>query len=193
MITDIDQLDLNKRYTYADYLTWQFKERVELIMGRIFRMSPAPSRQHQKISTVLQGEIYLFLKNNSCSVFAAPFDVRLPVSREEGKTDTVVQPDISVICDESKLDDRGCNGSPDLVIEILSPGNTRKEMKEKFELYEASLIPEYWMVDPEHESITVYTLSDAQKYTGSKPYVEGEQVLSSVLKDFHLEVKEVFG
>jgi Uma2 family endonuclease len=142
MITDISQLDPKGYYTYQDYLSWHFKERVELLLGRIFKISPAPSMRHQQISRNLTVELHSQLKVKGCQVFAAPFDVRLPVSRQKGTADTVVQPDLCVICDPNNIDERGCKGAPDLVVEILSPGNTRKEMKEKFELYEASLVQE---------------------------------------------------
>jgi len=192
-ITSLSQLDPNGYYTYADYITWKFQERVELLLGQIMKMSPAPNLRHQEISGYLFNNLYVFFKGNRCKVFAAPFDVRLPVSKKKGKSDTVVQPDIVVICDESKLDEQGCNGAPDLVIEILSPGNTRKEMKDKFELYEASLIPEYWIVDPEREAITVYSLDSSNKYVGSKPYVAEETFGSAAIDGLSIVVEEVFG
>ena len=100
-ITDISQLDITKSYTYADYLTWQFNDRVELIMGKIFNMSPAPSSQHQHITVAISSSIYQFLRNKPCKVFPAPFDVLLPDS--SGVKNTVVQPDIMVVCDPSKI------------------------------------------------------------------------------------------
>ena len=123
MVTDINDLDLTKRYTYNDYLTWQFDEMVELIRGRVFRMSPAPLSAHQLISMEISGQIYDYLKGKKCKVVTAPFDVRLPLPPDrqtDAKIDTVVQPDICVICDLSKIDRRGCLGAPDWVIEILS-------------------------------------------------------------------------
>ena len=134
MVTHFKDLDLSKKYTYADYLTWQFQERVELIRGRIFKMSPAPNRKHQRISRDILVELTLFLRKKSCEVYNAPFDVRLPLpidKRTNDKIDTVIQPDIAVICDTSKLDKQGCIGAPDIIVEILSPGNTKREMKEK--------------------------------------------------------------
>src|SRR5215217_1614082 len=148
-ITDINQLDLEGTYTYADYLLWRFEERLELIKGKIFKMSPAPNRRHQTILGHLHLPIGSFFKNHYCQVFLAPFDVRLPKKNQntsDGKIYTVVQPDLCIICDESKLDDRGCLGAPDLIVEILSPGNSRKEMDNKFELYEECGVREYWLV-----------------------------------------------
>jgi Uma2 family endonuclease len=131
-ITSFSQLDPQLKYTYADYLLWQFQDRVELIKGYIRQMT-APSVRHQRISGRIYGSLWAFLKNKRCDVFAAPFDVRLPLPihlQKGDKIDTVVQPDICIICDRSKLDDKGCIGAPELIVEILSPGNSRKEMRE---------------------------------------------------------------
>lgn len=158
-ITNINQLDpLYGVYSYADYLLWKFKERVELFKGKLFKMS-APSAVHQEISMKLAGELYQFLKGKDCKVFHAPFDVRLLKEAQEDKDIyTVVQPDICVVCDSEKIDNRGCEGVPDLVIEILSPGNSKKEMKFKYALYEEAKVPEYWIIDPDHQNILVYIL-----------------------------------
>src|ERR1700761_3418608 len=121
---ELADLDINKVYSYADYLKWNFKERVELIKGKLFKMSPAPNRMHQKLSVHITGHLWNYLRGNTCNLYSAPFDVRLP-RKSANDTDiiTVLQPDICVICDESKLDDKGCLGAPDIVVEILSPGN----------------------------------------------------------------------
>ena len=195
MITKFEDLDLSKKYTYADYLTWQFQERVELLRGRIFKMSPSPNTKHQRISREIFLEIGFFLRKKSCEVFSAPFDVRLPLPPKKikkGKTDTVVQPDITIVCDKSKLDKQGCNGAPDLVVEILSPGNTKKEMKNKLEVYQYAEIPEYWVVHPTEEYVIVYTLNDKKKYIGSTPYTDEDIVKSKVLKGFELNLSDVF-
>jgi Uma2 family endonuclease len=139
----VDEPDPSYAYTYADYLQWKFEERLELFRGKIFRLS-APNRVHQQISGNLFATIYTFLKTNPCKVFHAPFDVRLPVKnkKKDEEITTVVQPDICIICDETKLDSRGCCGAPDVCIEILSPGNSRKEIRLKHELYEeAAYLP----------------------------------------------------
>jgi hypothetical protein len=160
-ITDINQLDpLYGVYSYADYLLWKFKERVELFKGKLFKMS-APSALHQEVSMKLSGELYQFLKGKDCKVFHAPFDVRLLKEAKEDKDIyTVVQPDICVVCDPEKIDKRGCEGAPDLVIEILSLGNSKKEMKFKYALYEEAKVPEYWIIDPDHQNVLVYVLKD---------------------------------
>jgi len=188
MITDFNQLDLTKSYTYKDYLSWDFPERVELILGKIFKMSPGPSRYHQEVSSNLHHFFSNFLWEKSCRLYSAPFDVVL----KKGAKTTVVQPDLCVVCDESKLDDQGCNGAPDLVVEILSPGNSTREMKEKFLLYEKNGVQEYWIVDPANKDVLVYTLNKQKKYIGSKPFVAGEFVETQVLKGLEMDVVDVF-
>ncbi len=142
IVTQFSDLDPEGHYTYADYLLWQFQERVELIKGRVFKMSPAPNMSHQRVSGNLSRELLNYFYKKNCQVCIAPFDVRLPVKDKKGRQSTVVQPDICVICDESKLDEQGCNGAPDWVIEILSPGNSRMEMREKFRVYEEAGVRE---------------------------------------------------
>lgn len=131
IITNINQLDLKGSYTYADYLLWQFKDRVELFRGKVFKMSTAASSFHQDTSMKLTHEMLKAFKNEPCKLFAAPFDVRL-INFKESKANqsitNVIQPDLCVICDKSKIDDKGCIGAPDLIIEILSPDNSKKEM-----------------------------------------------------------------
>ena len=172
-ITNINQLDpLYGVYSYADYLLWKFKERVELFKGKLFKMS-APSALHQEISMRLAGELYQFFKGKDCKVFHAPFDVRLlKESQDDKNIYTVVQPDICVVCDPEKIDKRGCDGDPDLVVEILSPGNSKKEMKYKYALYEEAQVPEYWIIDPDHQNVLVYILKDG-KYLNPINIVEG--------------------
>lgn len=164
MITDSSQLDPNGTYTYADYLKWQFDESVELIRGKLYRMSPAPKRMHQSASGNLSYLIRQHFDNQQCRVYDAPFDVRLPVQSKK-KPDqiyTVVQPDISVICDPAKLDDDGCLGAPDWIIEITSPRTAKKDFDEKFHLYEESGVREYWIVQPKEKAINVYTLENGE-------------------------------
>ena len=193
-ITKFSQLDLTKQYSYADYLTWQFKERVELIRGWISKMSPAPSTGHQSISSVFQGEIYSYLKKSTCKLFAAPFDVRLIDSKKSKNNQqvvTVVQPDICVICNEKKLDERGCIGAPDLIIEIVSPGNSKKEMKTKHELYEENGVREYWIANPLEKNIMLYVLK-AKKYHLKKIYFDDDTIESVLFKGLVIDLKEIF-
>lgn len=193
-ITSIDQLDPNATYSYADYLKWQIDERIELIKGKIFRMSPASATRHQLIA----GEIHFLLKGHlrrkSCKVFFAPFDVRLtPLQKtESNKIYTVVQPDVCVVCDLTKIDSKGCIGAPDLIVEVLSPGNTDKEMKEKFEIYEENGVKEYWLIEPDHHIVLVYKLNEEGKFIGLKPFIESEILTSEVVEGFQVLVKDIF-
>ena len=191
MITDINQLDFNKTYTYADYLLWQFSERVELIKGKIFEMSPAPNLRHQTYLGNLYVILRSFLQKNKCKIFVAPFDVRLSKKRKDKLVETVVQPDICVICDLSKLDDRGCIGSPDLIIEILSPSTKKKDITDKYELYEQNGVKEYWIVDADHQTLLKYVLQN-KKYIGEKILDASENVTSTIFPDLIIELSEVF-
>jgi len=148
-IMQLSDLDLSKTYTYADYLKWTFDDRLELIKGKIFKMSPAPGSIHQIISGILFAELFNYLKGKACKVFSAPYDVRLTRrSIDDKNIVTVVQPDICVVCDPKKNDTKGCIGSPDIVIEILSPGNNKKELQNKYEVYEEAGVLEYWIIHP---------------------------------------------
>ena len=127
-------LKLEERFTYGDYLTWDDGERWELIDGVPYNMSPAPTVRHQAISRELSTEFALYLRGKPCQLFAAPFEVRLPeVDESDELVETVVQPDLSIICDKSKLDEAGCRGAPDLIVEILSPSTAHKDLKVKFD------------------------------------------------------------
>jgi Uma2 family endonuclease len=188
----VDQLDPNGYYTYTDYLCWTFPERVELFKGKPFKMSPAPNRRHQTISGRLYAHMFFYFSQNGCDIFSAPFDVRLPVSLKPGRVDTVVQPDICVVCDQGKLDKQGCNGAPDLVVEILSPGNELHEMREKFTLYETSGVREYWLVFPDSETVIPYVLNDGNTYIGLQPKTHSEQLVSHMFPEFRLNLATVF-
>lgn len=181
------------RHTYADYLTWEMEEMVELIKGKVFRKAAAaPRRIHQKLAGNLYTELNLFLKGKKCEAYIAPFDVRLPVSsKKDDKVHTVVQPDVCVVCDPEKLDERGCIGAPDLVVEVLSPGNKQLELQHKYEVYEESGIKEYWLLDPEGQTLLIYTLK-AGKYEASRLMTSGDIAKSSVVDGFELDLEEFF-
>jgi Uma2 family endonuclease len=191
MVTSLGQLDPNGTYTYADYLLWQFEERVELLRGKVRQMS-APSRKHQLISTGLTRLFANALWKSPCKVFHAPFDVRLSRISDNKAVTTVVQPDLCVICDINKLDDRGCNGAPDLVIEILSPGNSRTEMKDKYELYQEAGVLEYWIVSPIEKTIQIFQLNEQGIYIGLQPKVEGDVATTPIIPNLEVDVAEVF-
>ena len=185
-------LNPNGIYTYADYLTWQVAERIELIKGKIWKMSPAPSSYHQRMSTKLIYRLQGYFEDKSCEVFAAPFDVtftKAGESKEAAKT--VLQPDLCVICDLSKIDQRGCNGAPELVVEILSPGNSRHEMKRKYAIYEEYGVQEYWVVHPEEETVQIYTLEDGI-FRGHQPVFKEDTISSHLFPDFCVDLKDIF-
>lgn len=191
-ITDLSQLDLDKSYTYADYLTWQLQERIELIKGKIFKMSPAPNTMHQKVSTRTLVTLVGCFGDKKCQVFSAPFDVRLfKKSKNDKQVTTVVQPDLCVICDENKLDEKGCIGSPDLVVEILSPGNSKKEMRNKYDLYEEYGVKEYWIIFPHEQVLQIYTLKNG-KYIALRPLVPSDIITSELWKEMDFDVAKLF-
>ncbi|MEP0367532.1 MAG: Uma2 family endonuclease [Cyclobacteriaceae bacterium] len=192
-IDDISLLEPEATYSYADYLKWTFDERVELIKGKIFKMSPAPRRNHQSIAITISSEIFNFLKGKSCKVYSAPFDVRFPNNPTDSdeQTYTVVQPDICVICDSEKLDDTGCKGAPDLIVEILSPSTSSKDLNEKFYLYEEHGVQEYWVIYPGENVLEIYDLKDG-KYVSRGKFVKENTVTSDILKGLEIKLEEVF-
>ncbi len=194
MITKFEDLDLTKQYSYADYLTWQFQERLELIKGHIYKMTPAPARRHQQIVWNITGLFWEKFKKGPCKVYQAPFDVRLPKKGQvsDKQTFTVVQPDLCVICDLNKLDDRGCVGAPDLVVEILSPGNTKKEMKQKFDVYQEAGVKEYWLVQPDDRNVFQYVLNEDGIYIGLHPLTDEDILVSRAFPDFEIELAQLF-
>ncbi|WP_326492738.1 Uma2 family endonuclease [Algoriphagus sp. PAP.12] len=166
---------------------------VELIHGKIFKKAAAaPRRSHQIVSGALFYQIFKFLEGKKCHVYSAPFDVRFP---KESKADkdvfNVVQPDISVICDLSKLDEMGCLGAPDLVVEILSPANSKTELRYKYSLYEEFGVNEYWIIHPIECTLLIYTLKDG-RFQSSRPYSKGDEVQSQAVQGFELELDDIF-
>lgn len=194
IITNIDDLDLNGSYTYADYLLWQFSERLEIIKGKIFKMSPAPSSSHQRVSMKLTRELDKYFYNLSCEIFVAPFDVRLinfKKSTSDNQILTVVQPDLCIICDKLKVDEKGCLGAPNLIIEILSKGNSKKDLTIKFDLYEENGVQEYWLVNPSEKDVHIYTLQNG-KYIGSRPFIMETEIQSPTFPELKFEVDKIF-
>jgi len=176
-------------FTYADYRDWELAEgeRYELIHGEAFAMS-APGALHQLVLGELFAQFHAYLKGRPCKVFPAPYDVRL-FYREDGGDDTVVQPDITVVCDEKKRGGEGCRGAPDLVVEILSPSNTAIEMQRKFGLYRTAGVREYWIVDPENRELTTYGFAEN---LGFSVYKSGDTVSSAVLEGLRVALDQVF-
>lgn len=182
------------RFTYGDYLEWPDDERWELIDGVPYNMTPAPSRRHQQMSGELVRQIGNFLRDHNCEGYAAPFDVRLPEADELDEDVTnVVQPDIVVVCDVDKLDDRGCRGAPDFIIEIVSPSTAAKDQIEKPALYERSGVKEYWVVHPTDNLVTIRLLQQDGRY-GVPVILEGKGCVEvRTLPGLLLDLNRVFG
>ena len=188
-------LDINKRYTYADYLTWADDKMRELIDGIVKLMSPAPNAKHQEMC----GKLFLRLgtiierNNGNCKIFPAPFDVRLPKNGEKSDNQiyNVVQPDICVICDPTKIEERGCLGAPDLIVEIQSISTSKYDLNEKFNLYESSGVKEYWVVYPYEEGIVVYLLQADGKYDKGTTYKNGK-IPVSIFDGCEIDMKKIF-
>jgi Uma2 family endonuclease len=180
----------NELFNYGDYLSWPDDENWELIEGIPFNMSPAPSPTHQEISMNLSSEIHQLLKKKGgkCKVFTAPFDVRLPEKDQlDEETQSVVQPDISVICNPEKIDDKGCKGAPDFIAEIVSPSTVKIDMKFKLHLYEKHKVPEYWIILPSENTVQVYQLNDKKKYGRAEVYFK-DDAIPLKLQDYSFEI-----
>ena len=149
-----DEFDKNSRYTYSDYLQWEGQQRYQLINGESFMMA-SPSVTHQAILMELSLKFGNWLQGKTCRVFASPLDVRL-FPKDDNSDDTVVQPDLLVVCDKSKIGKGSINGAPDLVIEIVSPSNTHSELFYKFQYYLEAKVQEYWVIDPETKKAQVH-------------------------------------
>jgi Uma2 family endonuclease len=192
-ITSIKQLDPNGTYTYADYLTWRFEQMVELIKGKLFVIGRTQLTKHQECSTRLVGETLLIIKNEDCQLYYAPFDVRLVKGKKNNKDIiTVVQPDICVICDENKIDEKGCLGSPDWIIEILSPSTAKKDYNEKYNLYEENKVKEYWIVNPDANTVNQYVLNKKGKYIDAGFYGRNDKIKSGTFSNVVIDLKMVF-
>ena len=189
-ITRLDQLNEDSfEYSYNDYLKWQFQERVELIMGKIFPMS-APNTPHQSLINDISYCFYSYFKGKPCYYFVAPFDVRLPVGKKGNVYKTVVQPDVGVVCDLLKLEKSGIKGAPDLVVEILSPSNRQIEMHEKFEAYQSSHVREYWIIHPEEQWMLQYILNENYLFVLHKKYENLSRIESVIFPELFVEVAE---
>lgn len=183
----------DKRFSYADYLKWNNDERWEIIDGLAYSMSPAPLPLHQQILAQLVTELSLYFRNKKCVVYPAPFDVRLTKAKKRNdQIFDVVQPDISVVCDENKIDDKGCLGSPDLVIEILSPSTASRDHILKRALYETNGVKEYWLVDPVHRIVTVYQLTENNKFGPVQYYDDQCKIDVSIFAELQIDLAQVF-
>ena len=188
-------LDLNRQYTYADYLTWIDDVRRELIEGFV-KLLPAPRSIHVEVSHSISWHLETIIRNNKCrcKVYPAPFDVRLP---KNGETDhdkiyTVVQPDISVICDLAKVDENGCCGAPDMIVEVLSPSTHKRDMNEKYTLYEKSGVREYWVVFPKDKCIQTFILQENGKYHDGTLYETKGKVPVHIFDGYMIDMEDIF-
>lgn len=181
------------RYTFADCLTWDENESIEIINGEAFMMA-TPSRIHQKISGELFRQLANYLEGKKCEVYSAPFCVRL--FEQDGDrpedVDTVVEPDISVVCDRSRLDEHGCKGAPDLVIEVLSPSTQRHDQLVKLNLYQRAGVREYWIVDPENKTVRVMIQAGDGTLRTHEIYRQEDVAKVNALDGCFIELSKVF-
>lgn len=182
-----------KLWNYSQYLTWDDTHRWEIINGVVYNMSPAPGRFHQVNVLNVASIFHQSLKGKPCQAFIAPLDVRFVEhsAQSDDEIINVVQPDIIIVCDQNKLDNRGCKGSPDLIVEVLSPSTMKKDRNEKFKLYEKYGVREYWLVYPGENTIEVFTLENGS-YGKSVLYDENDTITVSIAGGFTVVVKEVF-
>ena len=188
-------LDMAKRYTFADYLTWLDEARRELIEGFI-KMLPAPLSVYAEVSYNISWNLGAILKKHrgKCKVYPAPFDVRLPKNGEtaDDQIYTVVQPDISVVCDLSKIDKRGCCGAPDMIVEVFSPSTGKRDLNEKFALYEEAGVKEYWLVYPEAKAVHVFLRQDNGKYDDGTIYEENTKIPIHIFDNQTINWEDIF-
>ncbi|ADL07352.1 Uma2 family endonuclease [Thermosediminibacter oceani] len=185
--------DRKGKYTYKDYLTWTGDGRWQLIDGIAYDMSPSASLEHQRVLRKMLVRLDLFLTGKNCVVFSAPFDVRLPEGDEEDEdVRTVVQPDILVVCDRSKLDKKGCRGAPDLIIEIVSHSSASMDYIKKLNLYERHGVKEYWIANPENRTVMVYRLNSEGEYGVPEICPDRGEIRSAVLEGFSVNLGEIF-
>ncbi|QQK75308.1 Uma2 family endonuclease [Salicibibacter cibarius] len=184
--------DPKRKFSYRDYATWAEEKRIEIVGGEPYDMTPAPSRKHQYTSKQLFAALNDYLSGDPCEAYYAPFDVRLfAEDRADDQVFDVVQPDLVVVCDPDKLDDAGCKGSPDVIIEIVSPSSIKMDKKVKRHLYEKAGIKEYWIIDPIHAYIEVYTLEN-EKYGKPLFYSKEDHLKSALFKDLKIDLEYIF-
>ena len=195
-----ETMGIMKKYSYADYLKWSDAERWEIIDGVPYDMSPAPGTNHQTISMYLSAKIWNFLKGKPCRVFAAPFDVRLPGKEKDNeKIFTVVQPDLVVLCAagnnkkslSERIDEKGCIGAPDVVIEILSGSTAYKNESDKLRLYEKHGVKEYWIINPSACYVMIYRLEN-EFYRKPEYLLKTDILQSRVVNGLEIDIGELF-
>lgn len=184
----------DERHTYKEYAVWPEGERWELIDGVAFAMSPAPAQKHQALVTEFCRQISNFLQEKPCRLYVAPFDVLLPDSsdQDDDEVPTVVQPDIIVVCDRSKLSEKGCRGAPDWILEILSPSTNVRDQRDKLSLYEKHGVKEYWVVHPADKTVMAYVHGPAGGYGKPRVYGNDEKAEPVTLPGLSIDLKTAF-
>jgi len=180
-------------YSYADYLTWPEDERWEIIDG-IAYMQAAPSPIHQEILVGLLTQFHNYLAGKPCKVYPAPFCVKLMNEDAKNPEDInkIVEPDITIVCDKSKIDGKGCNGAPDMIVEILSPSSIKMDRFIKFNKYEQAGVREYWIVEPEGKLVSVFALQNDRRYGRPEIYTEDDKIKVSMFPDLNVDLKPIF-
>jgi Uma2 family endonuclease len=180
-------------YSYADYLTWPEEERWEILDGRAYNLA-TPSRIHQEILMELSKQIAVYLTGKPCKVYPAPFCVRLDAEKKNTDADVknVVEPDITVVCDNAKLDEKGCKGAPDMIIEIVSPSSGRQDRFVKFNKYEQAGVKKYWIVSPDEKLVNVFLLQPNGRYGRPEMYTDEDKVKVSIFGDLEIDLQSVF-
>jgi Uma2 family endonuclease len=183
-----DEFDENGRYTYADYLEWEGPQRYQLFNGEAFQMA-SPSVTHQAILMGLSSKFDNWLEGKPCRVFVSPLDVRL-FPKEDNSDNTVLQPDILVVCDKNKLVKNSVNGAPDFVIEIMSPSNTHRELFLKFQYYLEAGVREYWVIEPEEKKVLVHIYENGRYI--SAIYKDNARIPVSVLPGLEIALDDLW-
>ena len=191
VITSLKQIDFTKSYSYADCLSWQFEEFVELIKGKIFP-KPSPNRMHQEVSRNLLLKLGIGLGQSNCKIYHAPFDARLTDSKKSDREiNTVVQPDLCIVYDLNKLDEKGCLGAPEFVIEIVSEKNAARDVKDKFLLYEKNGVQEYWLARVKEKTIERFFLENG-KYVHKGFFTHLDTINPVLFPEIKIDLGEVF-
>ncbi len=183
----------DRPYSYGDYLTWNADERWELIDGIAYAMGPASSSKHQEIFGIIFNALFNYLQDKKCRVYSSPLDVRFPEknTKKDDQIFTVLQPDILVVCDPAKIDDRGCVGPPDLIVEILSPSSSHRDTRQKFQVYEKHGVIEYWIVYPAERILEIFNLDNEGKYREFATYRFDDAIKGRLFSDLKVDLSSI--
>lgn len=183
----------SRKYAYADYLSWPEDERVEIIDGDPYLLA-APSRIHQKVLSELHRQIANFLVGKEYEVYPAPFHVVLDLEENNSNEEdiqNVFEPDITIVCDTSKLDDAGCKGTPDMIVEVISPSTARHDKIVKFNKYEQAGVKEYWIIEPQEKIVSVFTLQENRRYGRPSLYTNEDRVQVTIFDELIIDLQMV--